>query len=425
MNIRKYILFTLVLLVTSDSLKSIANSGFSEAYFTPISLFAAYISLFLLYKVAKKSDWNSDIPVSISIIYKLVLIWNIVTIAHGAFTASGYWDWKFLLLASSLFLLIPLAFFMGKNISFLRLILYYILNYLLVFGFLLLPLTFTTNEELYSRIMVPVTFLLVFIPYIDKRHQYLVLLVSAVSILVILDFRTNIIKIAIGVLITATYYFRRFFGIFWIKAAHLTIFVLPVILFFLALTNQYNVFTAFSESAQYTVKTRQFEQSNLTADTRTFLYVEVLSTIQKSGTLIFGGGATAKYRTEYFENLVTGSMRFGTEVGFLNMLLYSGIFGVVLYFLILFMSSYYAIYKSNNWLCKMLGVLIASRWIIFFLEEFTAFDLNFYLLWIMIGLVSSTQFRMMTDREIKEFCSLRKKRKNPMRFNNVPVHKVL
>ena len=98
--------------------------------------------------------------------------------------------------------------------------------------------------------------------------------------------------------------------------------------------------------------------------------------------------------------------RYGAEVGFLNILLYSGIIGVILYLLMLLTASYYAIFHSNNFLSKMLGLLLAGRWITFFIEEFTNFDLNNVFIWIIIGMVSCIEFRALSDDDLKLFFRL-------------------
>ncbi|MBE9599523.1 hypothetical protein [Pedobacter sp. MC2016-24] len=408
MGYKKILIFILICFIISDTLFYIALSGFGDAYFTPILLFTKYISLFLLINVARRTKWALGLPNSIYLSFKLFLGWNIVTIIHGAFKSSGYWDWKFLLLSSSLFMLIPLAFLVGKNLGYIRVVFYYTLRYLFLYGFLLLPLTFATNEELYSRIMIPVTFFIIFVPYLTKKQQILVLGVAALSFLMILDFRTNILKISLAILLFGTFYLRRIISVFWFKFLQIVIFALPIILLTLAITSQYNLFEDLAKNEGYSVKTKTFEESNLAADTRTFLYVEVFNAVKENSDWLIGKGATGKYRSDYFTEGITGNMRAGSEVGFLNTLLYSGVVGVILYGIMLFLSSYYAIYKSNNWLSKMLGILIATRWLLFFLEEFTQFDLNFFFLWIIIGLVCTSKFRSMNDREIKSFLTFKR-----------------
>ena len=86
--------------------------------------------------------------------------------------------------------------------------------------------------------MVPVCFLIVFIPYIKKKWGLLVLLVAIVSCLVSLGFRIHVIKVVIALLIIILYYLKfiktRIVNIFFI----LLIFT-PLILLTLGLNGDF------------------------------------------------------------------------------------------------------------------------------------------------------------------------------------------
>jgi hypothetical protein len=408
MKFQKKLIYILILLVVADASTNIRIVGVESEFFTPVSLAAKFLTLYYLISFAKKSNWQDDLNKSVAILFKIILFWNITTIIRGALNAHSYWDWKFLFSTSGLFFLIPLAFFIGKSSSLARGTLKYALNYLFLFGFIAIPLAFVTNRELYSRLMIPISFFVVMIPYLKARHKILVIIVAITSILVVVDFRTNILKIAISFSILLTWYFRKHVPPLWLRIGQIVIFFAPLILLFLAISGQFSIFKEASQNESYKVQGDKYntkDKESLTADTRTFLYVEVFKTLNNQNNWMFGAGGVGKYKSEYFDNAATGDERFGSEVGFLNTLLYSGIVGVLLYALLLFVVSYNAIYYSNNWLSKMLGLVIISRWLLFFLEEFTQFDLNFYFLWVMIGLLSSKQFREMTDAQVFNYLS--------------------
>ncbi|TWJ04622.1 hypothetical protein JN11_00339 [Mucilaginibacter frigoritolerans] len=405
MKYKKLIFYLLIFIAIGDTLSNIGNAGFNDESFTPLSFIVKYLALSIIIYFSSKSNWNEDIPTIISLLLKLFLVWNIFTIIRGAFFAIDYWDWKFLLLSSLLFFLIPMAFFLGNNFYLVRLILKYILKYFFTFGFLIIPLAIVTNRELYSRLMIPISVFILLIPYLKPKWRKLILFIAVVSILIVIDFRSNIIKTSISLLILSLYYFRRYVLQSWIKVIHILIFALPLLILYLGVSGQYNIFVETSQNNSYTIKAQKGDLGNedLAADTRTFLYVEVLTSLAKNGTLLMGEGASGKYKTDYFDTFADHRGRYGSEVGFLNVLLYSGIIGVVIYFLILFFASYFAINNSNNFLCKMLGLLIAGRWLLFFIEEFTSFDLNTLFTWLVIGLVCTREFRMMNERDMKLF----------------------
>jgi hypothetical protein len=215
------------------------------------------------------------------------------------------------------------------------------------------------------------------------------------------EVRANVLRIIVAVCLFFAYYFRRFVRISYLKIACFLFFITPLVFLSLGIAGYFNIFQPFDEDEQFVISEGGKESSNLIQDTRTGLYVEVLSSVFENNTLIFGGGATAKYKSEMFFTIDEGRGRYGAEVGFLNTLLYSGIIGVTLYFLVLSSASYYAINYSNNFLSKILGVFISFRWLLFFIEDVTKYDMNFYFLWIAIGMCFSIQFRKCTDSEIK------------------------
>ncbi|HEY4111798.1 hypothetical protein [Puia sp.] len=398
------ILFLLFFIILSDGLLNVANSGHNEDYFTFLSLVVRYLALLILIFIAAKSSWRNNIPKPVYILFVTFLGWNIITIARGVFSAAGYWDWKFLLLNSLLFFLIPLSFFVGKHLPFAQLVFKYVLKYLFLFGFVTIPLALVANRELYSRLMIPISFFILFIPWLKGRWKKLIVLVACASILVVIDFRTNIIKIGLSMLVLLLYFFRNYLR--WlVKPVHAVLFLAPIVLFYLGITGSYNIFAQAEKSGSYTVKAQKGDlgEVNLTGDTRTFLYEEVLSTLYTNGSVMAGEGATGTYTTEYFETADDTGRRYGSEVGVLNLALYSGTIGVLIYLGVLFSCSWYAIYRSNNFLCKMLGLVLAVRWLLFFVEEFTNFDLNTFFLWLIMGLVANSNFRSMGNAEVRAF----------------------
>ena len=146
-------------------------------------------------------------------------------------------------------------------------------------------------------------------------------------------------------------------------------------------------------------------EENLLGDTRVFLYHEVLSTMNNRINWLIGGGSSAYYDSVWFydDGGTMKGKRYGTEVGILNILLRYGIIGVLLYGLLLFNVSRIAITQSNNRLAKMIGLLIAFRWLLSFIEEYTQYDLNFYFFWLIMGLVSTSFFRKMNDKQIRKY----------------------
>lgn len=409
MKYSKYILFLLITIVTTDAFRLISAVGLlSVDNATYISAALNYLSLFILICFAYKNKLIDDVPKSIRNLFKLWLIWNIFSIVHGFFAAKDYWDWKSLMLSSVPFSLIPLVFFIGKSLPYTKFNLKIVLRYLFLFGFLFLPLAFTTNEQLYSRLMIPISLFIVFIPYLKLKWKLLILVVAVTSILAAFGFRTNIIKIVFSLLLIPAYYFRKHIKQSWFRIAHFILFMLPLIFLISALLYNFNIFQALSNYQGDVVTTHFGAEKDLASDTRSFLYIEVISSIVKTNHWLLGESAAGSYQSYGFVNdggAINGR-RWGSEVGILNILLYDGVIGILIYFLFLFQVSKIAIKESNNILAKLLGLFIAFRWPLLFIEEFTQFDLNFYFFWLTVGLISTYAFRKSTETEIENFLNL-------------------
>jgi hypothetical protein len=401
MENKKVILFTLIAVIVSDALVYISWSyTININSSTYIILILDYISIFVLIAFAYKSNWN-EIPQIIKSLYRLWIFWNIFNFIRGMFVAGDYWDWKFLLMSSFSFTMIPLTFFYGKNLQIVKAIFRFVLKIIFLLGFFIIPLALITYSELYSRLMIPVSLFILFIPYIKYKWKLLILIVSVTSVAICIDFRTNFIKIAFSLILLLIYFFWKKLNLNWFRLAHLILFVLPLVFFILAVSGNYSLFEEFSQKQSIELNAKQ--QKNAFSDTRTFLYVEVLQSLNQTGHWILGESASGTYRSSWFTDPEGNGRRWNCEVGILNILLHNGIIGCLIYFLLLFTVSRIAITSSNNSLTKYLGLFIAFRWVMSFLEEYTQFDLNFFFFWLTIGLVSNASFRQMNDNEIKDF----------------------
>lgn len=406
MKYSTFIIFTLIAVLITDAFRYMSWAGVAFDSSTVIAMILTYFSIAVfIYFTYKKGFLNNDIPFSIRSLFKIWFFWNVFNLIRGAALASDYWDWKFLFFSSIPFSLIPLVFFAGKSINTAHASFRFILKYVFPFGFLVIPLALTTNDELYSRLMIPVSLFILFIPFLKFKWKILIVAVAIVSVSLVVGFRANIVKIGFSILLLLLYYLRNYLGKNWLRLIHLFLFFIPVVFLALAIRGKYNILYETSKKQGYNIRNRFGMEENLVWDTRTFLYNEVLSTINETGDWLMGEGTSGKYKIHSFADIsgVRSGYRYSTEVGILNILLYHGLIGVIIYFLLFFTVSYVAINRSANFLAKMLGLFIAFRWTSSFVEEYTQYDVNFFFLWLAIGLVSSLEFRKMKEVEIKKF----------------------
>ena len=193
----------------------------------------------------------------------------------------------------------------------------------------------------------------------------------------------------------------------------MTCFAVPFVFLFLSITNIFNIFHIDDYiKGDYTEKkivSGQEQVLNLKADTRTGLYQEVIISAIKNKYVLIGRTPSRGNDSEAFgiylaEELNTNRYeRYSNEVAILNIFTWTGIIGVVLYFFVFFRAVYFAIYKSNNFFIKVIGLYVTFRWIYAWVEDFNRFDIMNIVLWIFIAICYSEQFRSMSDHDFKEW----------------------
>ncbi|PVD52656.1 hypothetical protein DC498_09075 [Terrimonas sp.] len=387
-------------ILISDILDYIAGGGFlpfNPATFTAILRF---VSVFCLIIYVRNTNWKGQVPKYAARLLTFLIAWNIITIIRGAFNAKIYYDWRFLFLSSLFFFLIPLAVIIGITIVFNGPFLKMIIKKVYLYALFLFPLGVLLLFA-YARAVISVWFFVMLSIYFKNKWRILIFITAFLSMITAFEIRANFLRVAIGVVLFGVYLFKGVIKQGWLKIVSFLLFLAPFILLYLGIAGTFNVFQPFDEEDVFVVDQGGKESSNLMADTRTGLYVEVLNSVVADNILLFGGGATAKYKSDTFVLADNMTERYGAEVGFLNTLLYSGLTGVFLYFFVLAYAAYLGLNKSNNFFCKTIAVFLAFRWILFFIEDITKYDMNFYFLWVAVGVCFSNQFRNLSDEQIK------------------------
>jgi len=269
---------------------------------------------------------------------------------------------------------------------------------------------FFINRDTYGVYLAPISFLLFFIPVIPFRWKLVVIFFTAVVLFSDLGARSNVIKFVVPIILLSLYYVR-FIPVKLIETVRVILFIIPLVLFYLAVTNIFNPFKMNEYiSGNYTQQSKnesgEVVEENLLADTRTFLYVEVLQSAVKYNSWLIGRSPAHGNDTEAFADLkaVYGKAeRYSNEVAILNIFTWTGIVGVLLYFLVFYKATYLAVNQSNNIFCKMLGIYLSFRWMYGWVEDSNGFDLNYLFLWIMLGLCLSKSFRSLSDKDVEEW----------------------
>jgi O-antigen ligase len=129
--------------------------------------------------------------------------------------------------------------------------------------------------------------------------------------------------------------------------------------------------------------------------------VDVFRDIKINNSWLFGKGINAGYASDDFETY----NRLSVEVGFLQILLKSGIVGFIMYISLIISAIFKAINTARNLFIKYLGMLLSGYVLMFFIENMILFNLLNILTWIIVGMCHSRELRELNDEEIKELFS--------------------
>jgi hypothetical protein len=168
--------------------------------------------------------------------------------------------------------------------------------------------------------------------------------------------------------------------------------MIPVVAFYLGVKGQSIFQIILSDDGT------AYSQLNPYADTRTFLYYEVLQDLKFNNAYIFGKGMNAGY----------DSLSFGTykrevvEVGFLQILMKTGIVGFLLYISVIVSAVFKSLGNSRNLFLKGLGLFLTGYLLMLFIENQIAYNLLNIIVWCVVGMCHSKKLRNLNDEEIGE-----------------------
>ena len=338
------------------------------------------------------------------IVVSVYLFWMVICIIRGVFAAEIYWDWKGLTY-NSMGLLLPLVAYSATN----KIVVQSILSIYIKYGLpLFIVLMVFIRTDAYGFYLMPISFLLLFLPALSNRQRLLLLLFTTIVLGADLGARSNVIKFGAPLIILIIYFFKDKISIKLLERVRLVLIIAPFVFVTLGITGIFNVFNISDYLGEFKTQGLSNEgervELDLSTDTRTFLYVEVIQSAITNDYVFFGRtparGNDSPSFGPYAYELTGRNERLTNEVGVLNVFTWTGVVGVILYMFVFFRSSYLAINRSENIYAKMLGLYVAFRWVYSWIEDVNDFTLNYFVLWLMIGLCFSYSFRMMSDYEV-------------------------
>lgn len=339
----------------------------------------------------------------------IFLGWVLISTIRSIFIAENYWEWK-QLISGFLALSIPLFSYAFDKPHITGRVIRYWLKYAILLFLLQLP---TLPNGAYHFYLGPVFLVGCFIPIAPRKWQFILIGLLIIMLSSNLDARSQVIKSAIVLLIAIGIYFWKIIPNIVFKVIHWACYIIPIVLLILGMTGRFNIFENLeSNKGKYVEKVimnGQVVEIDLSTDTRTFIYTEVIESAIKHDYVIWGrtparGNDSRAFGAYNAEILKTGKYeRHKNELCHLNIFTWLGLIGVILYTIIYLRSSYLAIYKSENIYLRFLGCFIAFRWAYGWIEDMNTFNIMNISLWMMIAIGLSSQFRSMNNKTFKNW----------------------
>lgn len=363
-------------------------------------------AILLVFWVGRYSYFGSENKQHFRII-KWYLFWVIICLIRGIFIAEIYWDYK-ALIGNTFALFLPLIAYIATDNQRVQSILTFFVRYALPLSLLVLPFLPLGDWGWY---LFPISFLVLFFPLLKLHWKITLILISLVAILGDLSVRSHVFKYGVPFFLLFLYYLRFFVvSVKMLESVRIVFMILPWFFFFLAVSGIFNVFKINeyikgSYVQQSVTDEGEIKQQDLTQDSRTFMYKEVLGSAIKYDYWLFGRSPARGNETIVFAKIseeFTGRReRMRNEANIPNVFTWLGVIGVVLYFFVFYKATYLSINHSNNIYSKLIGLFIAFRWMYAWVEDPYMFGMNDFVIWLMIGTCFSHSFRAMNNVEVK------------------------
>lgn len=375
--------------------------------FPPVIVYLISFIVLFVYAAVFIKDWRRS-----PMVLRLFLGWVLINALRGLLYAEGYYDFKFLVENLTVYL-IPLCvvyFSRPENVQKSIRLPVMASMFMLVFFY---PISF---PEASMRLLFLLPLLVPFVFRVNLRQAgFVILMLIAFAWTGSLESRAAITRMAVSLFFAVVFLLppwftgKRFLGI-----VSSVFFTAPIVLLVAAGFYDFNIFvdTFNNLGGKYIIKTTegsQTDQEDLAGDTRTFIYEETLVSATLQDYWLMGHTLSRGYTSPTFRDTDPISFNRGerpnSEVGILNIFTHMGLIGVVLYTIVFLMAAYRALTRARSPEMRVMGALVAFRWFLSWTEEFTIFDINQNIIWLMVAMCLSTEFLEMDGPTFRKFLS--------------------
>lgn len=367
-------------------------AGFNTIGFSTDNLFVLlYLSITGATLLYSKKVYRSEIDgLSRKLLMVLILLF-VVSYLRGILNASGYFDYKLIL--TNIYgggAVLSLAFIMiGLSVTGFFAVIRFILKHILGVSILLILLNLFI-EQIFARMMVSVFVLMLMITYLQSRQKKIALLVGAASFFTGLNWRANTLRLLFS--FGSVFFNRKYIILYrFRKGILVSLFLLPLIGLYYSITTE-SIF-------EMNTFSNNLLSDDFKVDTRTFLYSEVFQDLLNTNSLMFGKGLLGTYNSLFFD---FENGRHQVEVGFLKYMLQVGLVGFSIISFLLFRAAWLGLKRSNNRLSRQLGIFLGFHFVFLFIEGIPAFSQYYFFVWAIIGLLITSRFRSLTDKEVSD-----------------------
>lgn len=247
-----------------------------------------------------------------------------------------------------------------------------------------------------AHILYPISLFLLLTPYVSKIWRIFLIAVALFSFFYDISVRSNVLLLSLSVILILLYFISKYnYQIKFRKITWFASFILPIIFLFLGISGRYNFFAELM-SSDVNISGGSKNRAYM-VDSRTAVYEDVFHSFKGAESLLFGNSPVTKIKTR-MNIMERKEGRNRTESGFLNILYFYGIVGILCYMCLSIYASYLAISHSNNKLATLVGLYVAFKFIFIFIEEPSITMTTYFA----IGLCLNPMFRNAEEDEIKQ-----------------------
>lgn len=247
-----------------------------------------------------------------------------------------------------------------------------------------------------AHILYPISLLLLLTPYVSKKWRITMIAIALFSFFHDVSVRSNVLLLSFSAVLLILYFISKYnYQIRFRKITWIACFILPALFLFLGISGRYNFFAELI-STNINISSGSKDRAYM-VDSRTAVYEDVFRSFDDAGSLILGNSPVSKIKTQMnIQDQEKGRNR--TESGFLNILYFYGVIGILCYMCLSMYASHLAVFRSNNRLATLIGLYVAFKFLFIFIEEPSITMTTYFA----IGLCLNPEFRNMEEEEVKQ-----------------------